>query len=58
MHPSGYKENDMPAFEYDDQPKLGIPQSTGIPLAALITFSTAALIIVLAVLSRDRKVND
>ncbi len=46
----------MKADIYENDPALGIPKEAGIPLAALITFSTVALVIVLVILSRDKKV--
>jgi hypothetical protein len=46
----------MSASEYEQQPALGIPKSTGISLGALIGFSTIAFVIVLVVLSKEKHV--
>ncbi len=43
------------ANSYDKQPTLGIPPETAVPLIALVSVSLGALIVVLVLLSRDKK---
>ncbi len=43
------------ANAYDKQPTLGIPPKTAGPLIALVSVSLGALVVVLVLLSRDRK---
>ena len=56
QEPINASGGNMKADIYENDPALGIPKEAGIPLAALITFSTVALVIVLVILSRDKKV--
>ena len=48
----------MAESSYDRQPKLGIPPETAVPLISLISVGIGALIVVLVLLARDKRVSD